>query len=429
MKGLYSRLRNRLRRGEIGGAPDMDRITAELAELVQPAFPAPAASNALRERVAGICHAGVSSPRGLDLRLLPSRVRAWRKSARWAGAMTAAALAVALWLGGRPGGDVLAAVIHATEAARGWHLVATDHTGSVWERWFVIGVGSYEHRTNRTGRTEHIAVDDGNRRYLYKPDARRVEIWPSDLRDRAGTRRMQRQFSLSGIMKELQRQATSESIRIQDVVLNGRRLRRIGGAGSLPRLYVDPATDRVVRIEDTGRSGSFQRCEIDYPDPAQIDPARFRFTVPPGVTRVDRNYALQPLNSSEPGTVCAWRLLGLKQAFLGYLGDQQGEWPKALRPDLDSYVQDEGVFHCPADPGAQGKPTSYVYHRPAAPVDPDALEDRWRADNKSDPETSHRLGVLVECPVHNGKTLEKTALYRDGRVLIRPLRQESSTEK
>jgi hypothetical protein len=433
---LWSSLRLRRHLTRCADCAAIHHNARQLSERVRSWRDVPA-SPALKGRISQALGAPTTQLRELSeharsSRSIQRRARIWTTTARLAGAMTVAALAVALWLGGRPGSDVLAAVIRATEAARAWHLVATIDTGSVMESWFVLGLGSYERQTSQAGHTERITVDDGKKRYVFEPDKRQVEVWPSEMRDRASTRRLQQTFTGSGLLKELQRQGAPQATHIRDVVLKHRRLRQIGASSNLPRLYVDPETDRLVLIEDTGEPGHFRRCELDYPEPASIDPARFRFDIPPGVTVVDRNYVLQPKNSSEPGTVCSWRLLQLRKALLGYLEDHHGEWPKALRPELDAYVQDVGVFLCPIDPAVKDRSTSYVYHHPAAPVDAgtlETMEEQWRNPKLPDPDTSHRLGALVECRLHNGEQLDKLALYLDGNVLGSPRRKPPAAGK
>jgi hypothetical protein len=331
----------------------------------------------------------------------------------------AAAAAGLVWMSDRSGAAVLAAALRATEAAPAWHLVATGDAGPVQEGWYVLGVGSYERQIGPAGRTIRITVDDRRHRYVYTPDKRQVEVWPSDIGDRTNTRNLQQHLTGSGLLRELKSHSSVQAFQVRKVVLNQRSLWQITLPG-LARAYVDPETDRVISMETiTGGALSrvgFRRCEIDYPDPARIDPTRFRFVIPPGVGVVQCNTALRPINSSEPGMVCSWRLLQIRKAFLAYVADHHGEWPAALRPYLDHYVQDEGVFYCPLDRESKGNGTSYIYHRPAAPVDPAALEERWNADNKSSPETSDRLGMLVECRLHKGET---KALYLDGRVMGR----------
>src|SRR5262249_42880691 len=110
-----------------------------------------------------------------------------------------------------------------------------------------------------------------------------------------------------------------------------------------------------------------------------------------------------------------------------------GQWPQALRPELDPYVHYQAnghradqLFYCPLDRAAKGKATSYRYYRPARPVDPAELARRWNAVNTPPPPRVPPLGpprmhprteLVIECPFHDGL---QTGLYLDGLVYAFP---------
>ena len=76
-----------------------------------------------------------------------------------------------------------------------------------------------------------------------------------------------------------------------------------------------------------------------------------------------------------------------------------------------------GIVSLPAlflPSAGKGKATTYLYYRPAQPVNPTELTDRWNAIGISSPKTSFRMGLVIECRLHAG---EKQGLYLDGQVM------------
>jgi hypothetical protein len=265
-----------------------------------------------------------------------------------------------------------------------------------------------------------LQVDDMKRTYTYRGNVNQVTITPTKLGDPTHAAEVGGLFTLTGALRDLESEHKPEAIRVDQVVKDGRALRRITAVGGSSTYYLDPATDRVVLIEDSipnyARKLEHVRITVEYPDPATVDPLLFQFKVPPGATVVDQTSptARQATQHRSAEEQCGWNLLQLKKALLAYVIDHKGQWPQALRPDLELYVKDDSVFYCPLDRAAKGKATSYQYYRPDAPVDPGELTDRWNAINNSPPEDMKRSGLLVECRFHTGWT---KGLYLDGAVL------------
>ncbi len=383
-----------------------------------------AATAGLEARVAAAL--ARSLPAALAPAASPSRAeqrkaRIWMTTARWAGGATVIALGITLWAGGRKGGSVVAAAIQATEAAPAVHMVGHSSRGSEYEGWMVAGKGSYS-RALGDGH-EMVMVDDLQRIYQYSKNENRVTIMATQWGDPKRVGEVGGMFTLTGALRDLQREHKPEAILVETVTKDGRQLRRITAKGEPQTFYMDPRTNRLVLIEGSG-PGISRRIEqvrviIDYPDPATVDSALFRFAVPPGATVVDQTHQKSGGTPywllKDPGDQCSWHLLMLKKALLGYVTDHHGQWPRALRPDLDLYVKDNADFYCPADRLSKGKATSYQYHRPVTPADPGKLAEQWEVDiNVIQPDIPDRTGLLVECRFHDARRI---GLYMDGAVL------------
>lgn len=337
---------------------------------------------------------------------------------RWGWMMTLAAVLAALWIGSQRGGDVLAAAIRATEAAPAIHGVARGSLGLESEVWIVAGRGAFFRDTSDA--QTMIQVDDMKRTYTYRETENQVTITPTKLGDPARASGVGGMFTLTGALRDLTSEHKPEAIQVDRVLKEGRHLLRVTAKGDSSTIYLDPQTERVVLIEDSvpnyARKMERIRATVEYPDPATVNPLLFQFKIPLGATVVDQSSATarQMPQRRSAEEQCGWNLLQLRKALLAYVTDHKGQWPRALRPDLELYVKDDSVFYCPLDRAAKGKATSYQYYRPAAPVDPAELTDRWNAIKNGSPEDMKRSGLLIECRFHTGWT---KGLYLDGAVL------------
>jgi anti-sigma factor RsiW len=350
---------------------------------------------------------------------------------RWGWAMTLAAILAALWVGSPRGGDAVAAAIRATEAAPAVHLVGHGSRGTTVEGWVLAGVGSYI-RVEGPGR-ETIMVDDLKHRFDYDVQGRRVATMPSSMADPKEAARDLEFFSATGTLRQLQKHHAVRDILVSTVVHNGRRLRRITARGESSLVYVDPATNRVVLMEDwsSAPDPQYERTEIDYPDPASVNRALFQFKVPPGVTvhpipalSDSAERALRKATRRGPTgeQICLnSHLPQLAEALRRYVNDHHGQWPDALRPALDPYVKGPEVFLCPLDRHPNTEAASYDYHRPTGRLAAVALAEMNDLMPRDRTHPTRGSMILIECRHHYGIIWHvDTRDQISGRIVTRP---------
>jgi hypothetical protein len=424
MRDLYRRfVRLGRRRPPSDPGQEPELIPPALAEEVRAAFPRPEVTDALRSRVAGLCR-DAAAPGALDRRPDRWNRRMLMRTARW-GSLGLAATALAIvWMSGRSSSDVLAATIHAMEAVPVIHVVSTGDRGGHGEVWVVDGVGSYIHSVGREDQT--FDVDDLTNEYRYyipnhpgpaspTPEAR-VEVLPSQMADPKQAERIWASHRGTELLKALQAQKKGKKIRVDEVTLDGRRVRRIRSPGYHwdEVVYVDLTTDRILRTESEGPDVLTAPERItfvyDYPSPATVDRSRFHFEVPARVSVED--HTIGPIHWAQGDVAtCLNQLRTLEEALRRYANDHHGQWPDALRPALNPYVESPAIFRCPRAPAGNG--SSYEYHRPGELLAPRVLA-LWnrRGSNPAameDRDQSTRLGQmrpgLIECHLHGDQVL------------------------
>src|SRR5262249_32126958 len=139
-----------------------------------------------------------------------------------------------------------------------------------------------------------------------------------------------------------------------------------------------------------------------YPAPSTVDHSRFRFEVPARVSVEDHTNGPLRWAHGDVAT-CLNHLPTLQDALRRYVRDHHGQWPEALRPALNPYVESPAVFRCPLARAGNG--SSYEYHRPGELLAPRVLA-LWnrRGPNPAAMEVrdeAMRLGMmrpgLIEC--------------------------------
>src|SRR5207244_8780792 len=95
---------------------------------IRAAFPPPPVSGALQARVAEICRAA-AAPESRGRPAVRNR-RLWMRTARWGTLGLAATALAAIWLSGRSDSTVLAAVLHAMDAAPAIHISVAGDDGT-----------------------------------------------------------------------------------------------------------------------------------------------------------------------------------------------------------------------------------------------------------------------------------------------------------
>jgi hypothetical protein len=411
---------------------EADPIPADLASMVREAFPLPSAPESLRTRVTEICRPPQTAPRGARLGPPPGgRMRTGIGAAGWGWMGAILLILVILLVVSRQSPDVLAATIRATEAATAWHAVIERPDARV-EIWWVLGLGSYERQSSRvqhpfdnnpqTPPIETADVDDLKHTYqwitshVWEGWRNRVEVTPSRLADPKAAAQMREQWTGTGVLKWLQAKVGAKGMTTKTVLRDGRSLRQLTDRKNQQQVYVDPETDRMMMQERSLPEGGIERIQIDYPDPASIDRARFRFEIPKGACVVDRTgEPVRRLGGGEEDA-CVWQLKHTAQSLRMYVGENGGQWPDpdALLPATAKY-QGEEPLQCPVDTRAEKTYVSYIYHRPSGPVAELAqkvLDGTYAAEGREPPAILART-VLLECRHHPGRVLR---LYADGHV-------------
>jgi hypothetical protein len=417
------RLSRWLRPGLESGDPSGgDPIDADFDSLVRAAFPAPAASAVLHERVDEICSRGAAEAPHANSPAMWKR-RIWMHTVRW-GWIGAAVVLLAIWATTQRSNDVLAATIRATEAATALHAIDQRSDGNKeignTEIWFVMRVGSYMRQKTPSQNIETVLVDDLKHEYRWTvsdPDEawrNRVEVRPSKLADQKDAAQTRELLTGTMILKAIQAEVGPKGVTTKMVVRDGRRLRQLTDPKNQQQIYVDPQTDRIVMQERSLPEGGIEQMRIDYP--ASIDLSRFRFEIPKGACVVDRTgEPVRRLGGGEEDA-CVAQMKQTAQALRHFVGENNGQWPDpdALLPATEKY-QGEEPLQCPLDIRAERTYVSYIYHRPSGPVAEMALKvlEGIYAVQGREPPSILAQTVLLECRHHPGRVLR---LYADGHV-------------
>jgi hypothetical protein len=411
----FARLHRRPSSDTVAGT---DVIPTHLESQVQRVFPRPDVSDVLRSRVAHICAEAVDPAPSGSARPAWNRRRSM-STVRWALLGVAAAGLAVAWRGDQPGAEALAATVRAMEAVPVIHVISRGDKGYWGETWIVNGVGMAMH--SREHELETVIVDDLKNEYRYYIPSPtnigisepRVQVMPSQLADPKRKAAIWNGFSLPDRLKELQSGTARGAAQMSWVTRGGRRLLRVfvSGSGWRTTFYSDGRTGRIQSIEEQGPSvrGNAQiiRSVLDYPSLASVDRSRLRFAVPDAVVVWDQTEAPTHWARGD-AAICLDRMKALREALRRYGNDNEGQWPEALRPALESYVRSPETFHCPLAPG-----TSYTYHRPGELLGARTLEawNRRKADpfGLSDAKLSGARPPVLECRHPGGEVFSLLA--------------------